>query len=212
MNEAQLQDRLHWGLNRAANILGRTADAYRPRGCGNPVNLANRYLRLHAAFTRADAGFSRAVSYGVAEWCGIFDAAYTRVGDYLVQDHHAWFIIAQQPLLPVLCIKANRVVSIARSVTAGDAAALDASGSQSMTRVISDWPASVLGIETEGRSLSHLPGDTAIPAATVLLPSTHGKRIQRADLVTDDQGTTSLVVSSELSDLGWRLNIRQVTT
>ena len=52
--------------------------------------------------------------YGDALWYGIFDAAYTRPGDYLVQADAVWFIAAQQRLLPVLCVQTNRIVSFWR--------------------------------------------------------------------------------------------------
>jgi hypothetical protein len=70
----------------------------------------------------------------------------------------------------------------------------------------------VLGTATEGRSIAQLPGDTKIPTATLCLPSTHGEILQPADIVTDDLGTSRIVVAAELSDLGWRLNVRAVTT
>ena len=54
------------------------------------------------------------LSYGDALWCGIFDAAYTHPGDYLVQHDATWFIATQQRLLPVLCVQTNRVISFAR--------------------------------------------------------------------------------------------------
>jgi hypothetical protein len=81
-----------------------------------------------------------------------------------------------------------------------------------MASVISGWPASLLGIATEGKSPTHLPGDTVIPNMIALLPSTHGQIVQPTDIITDDLGIKGIVAASELSDLGWRLNIRQVTT
>ena len=43
-----------------------------------------------------DGRFAHPNAYGEALWYGIFDAAYTRPGDYLVQADGVWFIAAQQ--------------------------------------------------------------------------------------------------------------------
>ena len=60
-------------------------DAYRPSGFSEPLDRQNRFLRLRAAFTARDARFAHPNAYGDALWSGVFDAAYTRPGDYLVQ-------------------------------------------------------------------------------------------------------------------------------
>jgi len=70
----------------------------------------------------------------------------------------------------------------------------------------------MLGTGTEGRSATQLPGDTRIPTVTALLPSIHGQTIEPADIITDEYGASGIVVATELSDLGWRLNVRSVTT
>jgi hypothetical protein len=212
MDVDHLQDRLYWGLNRTASILGRVTDAYRPHGAADPLDRSNRYLQLPAAFSRSDGNFAQPTGYGVAVWRGHFDASYTRTGDYLVQEHDIWFIAAQQSLLPILCVKTNRLISITRQQTPTTGAYNDAGNVNSAINVISRWPASLLGISTEGRSPTQLPGDTKIPTVTALLPSIHDQVVRPADIVTDEDGNTGIVVAAELSDLGWRLNVRSVTT
>ena len=200
MDAAHLQDRLYWGLNRAAKALGKVTNAYRPSGISNPLNRSNRYLQLPAVFSRADGNFSRAVGYGVGVWRGYFDASYTRIGDYLVQDNDIWFIAEQQSLLPVLCVKTNRVITVSRHVTPTVDISNVPAPTNSMVEVISGWPASQLGT------------GTAIPNWIALIPSVHGKILQPTDIVTDDLGTSGIVAAAELSSLGWRLNVRQITT
>src|SRR6476469_459057 len=114
MQPAQLQDRIHRGWNAAARAIGADTDAYRPRGPSEPLARTNRFLRLRAAFTAPDGRFVRPNSYGDALWYGIFDAAYTQPGDYLVQQESVWFIAAQQRMLPVLCVQTDRIVSFWR--------------------------------------------------------------------------------------------------
>jgi hypothetical protein len=212
MDADHLQDRLDWGLNRAANIVGRVTDAYRPVGNSDPLDRSNRYLRLRAAFSRADGNFTRAIGYGVAIWRGMFDASYTRVGDYLVQDHDIWFIAEQHYLLPILCVRTNRIISITRQATPSTETSTGAVNSNSMVTVISQWPASVLEAGTEGKSPTGLPGDTTIAKSITLVPSVHGEIVLPTDIVTDDLGVNSVVLAAELSNLGWRLIVRQVTT
>ncbi len=212
MNADHLQDRLYWGLNRLANKLGRITDAYRTAGNWDPLNRSNRFLQLPAAFSRVDGDFSQPVGYEVAVWRGYFDASYTRVGDYLVHKDEVWYIAAQQSLLPIVCVKTNRIISISRQVTPTTASSTIPAVASTSINVISQWPSSVLGTATEGRPISGLPGDTRIPTATVLLPSIHGQILLPADVVTDELGTSSIVVAAELSELGWRLNVRAVTT
>jgi hypothetical protein len=71
---------------------------------------------VQAAFLRPGDGAARPVEYGQAVWDGVFDAAYTRPGDYLVRrrDKAVWFAAAQQELLPVMCVRAERVVGFVR--------------------------------------------------------------------------------------------------
>ena len=166
---------------------------------------------MHAAFSRSDGDFGQPVGYGNALWRGYLDGSYTQVGDYLVQNDNIWFIVAQQSLLPILCAKANRTISITRQLTPADATSNNVTPSNSTINVISDWPASILGTGTEG-SETQLPGDTRIPSVIVLLPSIHNQAVQPADIMIDESGTSRIVVSAELSDLGWRLNVRSVTT
>jgi hypothetical protein len=207
-----LQDRLYWGLNRAANILGRVTDAYRSTGASDPIDPSNRYLQLNAAFSQVDGSFSRIVGYGIAEWRGYFDASYTRVGDYLVQGQDIWFIAEQQSLLPVLCVKTNRIISITRQLTPAMAASINIPTGNATINVISHWPVSMLGTGTGGMSTTQLPGDTTIPNWIALVPSVHEQVIQPTDIISDDLGITGIVVAAELSGLGWRLNVRQATT
>jgi hypothetical protein len=212
MDADHLQDRLYWGLNRLANKIGQVTDAYRANGASDPLDRSNRFLQLHAAFSRADGNFAQPVGYETAVWRGYFDASYTRVGDFLVRKPDVWFIAAQHSLLPIICIKANRAISITRLVSPATSTSISPPPVASSINVISHWPASVLGTGTEGRPVTQLPGDTKIPTAIALLAATHGQILQPADVVTDDLGTASIVVAAELSDLGWRLNLRAVTT
>lgn len=214
MNPAVLQDRIYWGANVAARQLGALADAYRPVDSIDPLRAVNRYLRLPAAFTGLKGTFTHPNAYGSALSYGIFDAAYTRVGDYLVQGPSVWFIAGQQSLLPVLCVKTNRVVSFSRA-TAPTATGVNTYGGitvSTTTPLLTSWPANVLGTSGGGVPEADLPSDSTLPFWTVLLPAIPGVVLRTADLMVDDLGRNTVVSAVELSDLGWRLTVKQATT
>jgi hypothetical protein len=213
MDASLLEDRIRWGLNVAARAIGVTTSAYRPHGPETPLTPRNRFLRLHAAFSDANGKFLRPVGYGDALWCGIFDAAYTQPGDYLVQQDATWFIAAQQKLLPVLCVKTNRTISFSRPAPQSITGINTYGGvtAATVTPLMTNWPASVMVESREGRPLAKLPDETSVSNWTVLLPGTPGVVIQSADLMSDDLGRSGIVSTTELTDLGWRLAVRQVT-
>lgn len=214
MDATSLQDRIHWAMNVAARLTGSRADAYRPSGASNPLSAQNRYVRLNATFTSIRGGQAQAVGYGTALWHGILDAAYTQAGDYLVRDDGVWFIAAQQRLLPVLCVQTNRVVSFSRPAAQGTTG-INAYGgvtAESLVPLLEQWPASVITASTAGRPDAGLPSDASVPYSTVLMPAYAGVTLRVADLMSDDLGRTAAISAAELSDLGWRLTVKQVTT
>jgi hypothetical protein len=147
-------------------------------------------------------------------WYGIFDAAYTLPGDYLVQNNGTWFIAAQQKLLPVLCVQTNRIVSFMRPAAQSSIGVNTYGGvtAANVTPIMTDWPASVLVASREGRPLANLPNDTSVSYWTVLMPACAGVVLETADLMSDDLGHSGVVTTTELTDLGWRLAVRQATT
>ena len=214
MDEIKLQDRISRGLGVAARRIGTATDAFRPRDTADPLAKTNRFLRLSAAFSALDGRFGRSNSYGAPLWHGVFDAAYTRPGDYLVQPRGTWFIAAQQPLLPVLCVRTERLVSFSRAA-APSRIGIEAYGGltrQAVTPLLTRWPASVLTGSAAGRSAADLPADTDSSVWTVLLPAAGDVVLRSSDLMSDDLGRYGVVTAAELTELGWRLQVRQVTT
>ncbi len=215
MAQDRIEDRIRWGMNVAARAAGASFDAYRPSGVMNPLDPTNRYLRLHALFTGMMGKFLRPEGYGEALVHGIFDAAYTQVGDYLVQEGGgSWFIASQEPMLPVLCVRTSRVVSLARAI-APSTTGVNAYGgvtAATTTPLLTDWPASVMGAAGGGQPEAGLPSDSTVPYWTVLLPAFPGVVLLPADLLTDDLGRSAVVSAAELTALGWRLTVKQAIT
>jgi hypothetical protein len=214
MNGRKLQDRLYLGLGLSARHIGEFANAFRPAGLYNPLNKENRFLRLPATFISARGRATQTNLYGDALWHGIFDASYTRVGDYLVTDSGTYFVASQDPLLPVLCVRTNRTISIARpdmqTGTASNAYGGYTSGN-SIT-LMDQWPASVLGEQRSSRSTTGLPTDQGIPYWNVLVPSVVGVVLSPGDILMDDLGRAAVITGSELTNLGWRISAKMAIT
>ena len=214
MNVFRLQDKISWGLNVAARSIGASTDAYRASGVSSPLRPTNRFLRLHAAFSNVHGGFERPNTYDHSLWDGIFDSAYTRVGDYLVQKDCIWFIAAQQSLMPVLCVRTDRTVSFTRPAapTASGVNSYGGVTASTNTPLLTNWPASVRAASITGTPSADLPGDASVSHWTVLLPAQPTVTLLVADLMTDDLGRNAVVSSAELTNLGWRLSVKQATT
>ena len=211
MHVGRLQDLIARGLGAAARHIGAQYDAFRPVGVANPLAPENRYLRLPIAFTDETFGLRRPVPYGKATWSAIFDTAYTRPGDYLTGPSGTFFVAAQQSLLPVLCVLADRLIMISRPA-APAAAGVNAYGgllATTATPVLTAWPASILFAGSG--SPGDLPGDANTPSWTVLLPTTPAL-LRPADLITDDTGKSYVIGSAELTALGWRILAKQAAT
>jgi hypothetical protein len=214
MNGLKLQDRLYLGLGRSARYVGRSADAYRPQSPFAPLDPTNRFLRLPATFVSAKGSEMRTNAYGEALCHGIFDGSYTRVGDYIVMPTGIFFVASQSPLLPILCVRTNRTISLSRpnmqSAPAANVYGGYTSGQSSI--LMTDWPASVLGESRSSASETKLPGEQAIPYWAILLPAHGSITLSPGDIVTDDIGRTAVIAASELTDLGWRISARMATT
>jgi hypothetical protein len=214
MNGRKLQDRLYLGSGLSARQVGQSADAFRPKGPFNPLDKQNRFLRLPATFVSAKGSGGRTNVYGDALWHGIFDASYTRAGDYLILETGKFFIASQEHLLPVLCVKANRIISIVRPnlQTSPASNAYGGYTSGSSVPLMEGWPASVLGENRSSASETDLPTDQVIPYWNVLLPAVARVILSPGDLITDDLDRTAVIAGSELTDLGWRISAKMATT
>ncbi len=57
-----------------------------------------------------------------------------------------------------------------------------------------------------------LPADASPGAWSVLLPAINGVVFRAGDLMTDDLNRKGVVATAELTELGWRMLVRQATT
>lgn len=210
MTPILLQDRIQRGLGVAARRIGSIHEVMRPQGVGPPLARANRVLRLHASFNAEDPTYRKPQRYGRALWWGVFDSAQTRSGDYLVGPDATYFVAAQQPLLPIQCVRTNRVVTVWRPLGAGGAGASGYGGVRELAgeRLIERWPASILA--GGGGGAGTLPGQAGAGSWVVLLPRLP-VALRPADLLRDETDQGYLVEAAEESDLGWRVMARSAS-
>ena len=217
MDAARLNDRVSRGMGQAAVHLGELYEAFRPRDAVAPLSPANRLLCLNAAFHAEDKDWNRSARYDQPLWFALYDTAYTRPGDYLRGSGGIFFIAAQPPLLPTVCVLTNRVVSFTRPDGARQPGSNGYGGVQQREEIVilDGWPASVLMASTGGRSAGALPGEPGAASWVVRLPALHGLRaieLRQDDLMTDETGTVAIINAVELTELGWRLTTTQAIT
>jgi hypothetical protein len=216
MNAAQLQDCLHRAAGRSAAIAGETCDLFRPTDPMHPLSPTNRILRLHAVFLPIGGGLRRPVQQNQLVWEGLFDAAYTRPGDILrrARDGAVFYIAAQQPLLPVLCVHALRIITITRPSTA-NVAGLNLYGgaiAATQTTIAEGWPSAITSLATQGTGQAGLAAELATGTWQIQLPTSLKLQLRTTDRISDDQGRIGIIASAETSDLGTTLIVRQAST
>jgi len=217
MDADQLNDRVARGMGQAAQRIGEGYDAFRPRDAVNPMARGNLLLRLNVAFHGEDKDWHRSARYGQPLWFAIHDTAYTLPGDYLRGPRGTFFIAAQPPLLPTVCVLTNRILRFSRADGARKPGTNGYGGVEQReeTLLLDGWPASVLAAGAGARGAGALPGEPGPPSWTVLLPVLHGPQaveLRLDDLMTDETGTRAVVSAVELTELGWRLTATQAGT
>ncbi len=216
MNSQTLQDRINRAAGRAAVHVGAPNDLLRPENPREPLSPANRILKLNATFLPIGGRHTRPVIFGENLWEGVFDAAYTRPGDILrrIDTGAIHFIAAQQPLLPVLCVHAARLLDITRAAAASTPGlnAYGATVTATETTLAKGWPAAIVAAGGQGTGESGIAAD--VPAGTwqVLLPVSLKVALRIGDRLTDDLGRIAVIATSERTDLGWRLQAQQANT
>ena len=217
MNPRRLNDRVARGMGQAALRLGEAYDVFRPHEATEPLSATNFRLTLNVAFHGEDTNWQRSARYGEAAWYAIHDTAYTRPGDYLRGPAGIFFIAAQPPLLPTVCVLTNRRL---RFIRADGARTTGRNGYGGIERreemlLLDGWPAAVLSAGEINRAAGALPGEPGPARWTVLLPMLGGPEavtLKQDDVMTDETGTRAVISAVESTDLGWRLTATQAIT
>lgn len=222
MQHEAIQDKISRAYGRAAQAIGEWCDVYRPATVGQPLDGRNHRLRLCAAFLPQDGRVRVPVGHGHVTWQGVFDTAYTTPGDFIVRkasrpratDAAVFFIAAQQPLLPPLCVRTSAIIQVVRSIISNTIGAADYGGAGALTSVtiLADWPASIVHATGTGLNPLDLPATVAPGSWELLFPTVLGLVLRTNDRVSDDLGRNAIVTAAELSDLGWRVIAKEIAS
>jgi hypothetical protein len=207
-NQAQIQAKVWKGYGQAAKRLGVAYQFYRPAGSFPGAAVTSLPVSLNAE----DMKYGKPNKYGKATWYALVDATLLRTGDYFVGPQGTFFIVALQPLLPILVVECNRIASLS-SVAADNS--VGAQGYSGMTDAneaayATGVPCSILqGTKGEKGDVG-LPADTRTPWWNVLMPASVGA-VNYGDLIIDDLNRRYIVSSAELTDMGYRLTAMLAT-
>ena len=213
MTGAYVQDRHCYAMGVAARHSGAWAEAFRPAGPTDPLSASHRFLRLPVYFVPARGGDRRTNLPGDPFWDGIFDASYTRPGDYIIGETGTFFIASQLPLLPILCVRTNRTISISRPATQSRLSGNSYGGYRSSNAepILTKWPGNVTTSNQYAKPEATLPTNQPSANLSVLLPTTGLVTVMNGDIVTDDLGRSGVLIATEQTNLGWRLTAKAIT-
>ncbi len=214
MNGATLQSKIYASYASAAQRIGLNTDQYRATSASNPTAPANKLRTLPASFNAEDMAYGKPADYGRATWYGVLDGRLTQPGDYLIAPNGTFFIAAQQPDLPILCVLCTHVVDIRRPQIQTGVGALPYGGDTDATETLlmGQWPCSILAKGSGAPGEGKLPADVNSAQWEVLLPAYSGVTLRFGDVLLDNMNRRLVIGVAELTALGWRLNAQQAET
>lgn len=214
MNGALLQSKIYYGYAQAANHVGLSYQQFRPTSAVNALATGNLVQSLPASFNVKDMNWDKSSDYGKAGWYCVADGRQLLQGDYLTGNGYTYFIGNMEPLLPIVAILCNRIVSLYQPAQqAGNGlAGYGGNTDQSETQYINQFPGSILDTGRTAKNIVNLPGDAASGNAILLLPNIPGVQIKPYDIVKDDLYRRYLINWAELAEHGWRCGVVESET
>lgn len=193
---------------------GRVFDVHRS---ANPAYPLAAPLRSAQAYLYRDPK-----GHGNADWLLMIDDAAAQPGDYLVRGDEVYIYGRRSFMLPAQAMRCNHQVALLRrtapvspvgeqpygGLCVADSqavlGALDPAG-----QLVTGWPASILLGGRQGAG-AHLPLSVANGGFEVMLPATLPVTLLASDLLLDDLGRQFMADTCELTDMGWRLTVKEV--
>jgi hypothetical protein len=221
MDGVLLQSKVWMGYAKSAQRVGLDFDVYRPTSAANPIVTGTKIATVKAAFTvhsSSDFNFSKPSDYKGPLFHALVDGNQVRVGDYLKSAATVdgpYFIASMDPIVPILAVNTNRIVTVLRPGGAAKSIGLSgyggtvaSTGDANELALMTAWPASVLE-GARGVGGGELPADAGAGMWRVLMPSWSGVLITPGSVIADDIGRRLIVRQAELTDLGWNIQAVQ---
>ena len=204
MDYAKVQSKIYYGYGQAAKRLGTSYSVYRSTTGIDPISPANLIGTILVS-PNVEWTYTRANKYSNNVWNLCVDGTNLRVGDYLVGSS-TFFIIGMQPLLPIIGVKCDRMITITEPENGLVPGGIDYSGytEDRVNVVMRNCPCSFL-MGTKGEvSEAKLPMSMKLPWFYVYVPF-FGGNVKTGNIITDNGNISYMVGGDEKTELGWRL-------
>lgn len=193
-------------------VYGRSFGVARPNSAAVP--LAN-ILGSTMAFP-----YRNPKGHGDADWLLMIEEDLARPGDYLLAGGETYIYGLRPHLMPAQAMRCNHTIALLRAPVsvgvgvqpyAGACAAESSAvlGTVVNGAVVDGWPASILigGRQAAG---TNLPMAVQNGGFEVMLPKTVPIAIRASDILLDNLGRRFIADTCELSELGWRMTVKEV--
>lgn len=214
MDGPTLQSKLYYGYAKSAQYIGTAFAQYRPTSALNPTTGTPLNASLLASFNAKDMAYSKAQDFAKATWYCLADGTQLNVFDYLVGEQ-TYYIAAMQPLLPILAVQCNEVLSITRpqlQTQVGGVTDYEGTVAANETPLMTAWPAAVIQGSKGEKGEVVLPGDVRNAWWAIMLPAASGVTLRSGDLIYSSLNRRYIISSAELTPLGWRITAQQGQT
>lgn len=207
MNGALLQQKIAYGLGRAATYTGTSHTQYRPTGYINPISAGYSLGTLSAGFTLSTGmrprGWPAQVKADQLFWQAIAPVASLQIGDYLV-GVNTYCIVGLDNLVIPIALRCTQSITFSRPSSTVPTGLQNYSSMATQAPVVyaQNVPCAINMKKQTGKAEVGLPGDAALRAfyeAEFYLPDGF---VQHRDIAVDSNGIRYQVVSVSSGLLG----------
>ncbi len=213
MLQTIVNQKIAYGLARAASIVGVSQALYRPSSAMLPVS-GIPYGSIYCAFdVKPDFRLISTAQPNHAYVTLLADPTLVQQGDYLVGDD-THFVARTEPLRPALCVLCDHVLDVLNTDVTTSAGTNSYGGRTSSTDsvIAQGWPVSMSARTRGEQDMTKLPSDVKSAYYDVLAPPIPGVTLVFGMRLQDSTGQDYEIVSAELSPFGWRLLAGLATT
>ena len=203
MDGVTLQKRIYTGYGKAARNIGTIYNVYRAASPINPIAAGNLVAAIPVAFSAGNS-FEAPVNQKTADRYLWADGQQLRQFDYLVGAYGTFYIGAMQPILPILGIQCNNIISIVRPgySTSGSIIAANTTIALGLPVFIQ-----LRRIEVKSPAFGAMDTGTAVTQWDAFIPVAQDS-IKQHDIITDQAGTRFEIDATDYSEVGYIVRMR----